>query len=97
MMTHLHRIREICYKRLNEIPGVTLPKFEGTYVPLIRFDYEMSSREMFQYLLEKARIALAPGSNYGSKGEGYQRICIATSETIMDETITRIESALKSL
>jgi len=97
MITHLHRIREICYERLNEIPGVALPKFEGTYVPLIRFDHDMSSREMFEYLLREAKVALAPGSNYGSKGEGYQRICIATSETIINETMSRIEVALKSL
>ena len=97
MMIHLHRIREICIKRLNEIPKVTIPRFEGTYVPLIRFDYDMNSLEMFQYLLKEAKVALAPGSNYGSKGEGYQRICVATSESIINETITRIERALKSL
>ena len=97
MMTHLHKIREICYKRLDEIPGVHLPRFEGTYVPLIRFNYNMNSREMFEYLLEKAKVALAPGSNYGPRGEGYQRICIATSETIINETINRISDAITTL
>ena len=82
---------------MNNIPGVTLSKFDGTYVPLIRLDYDMTSREMFQYLLDKAKVALAPGSNYGSKSEGYQRICIATSDTIIKETIIRIRDALKLL
>ena len=97
MMTHLHKIREICYKRLDEIPGVHMPQFEGTYVPLIRFDFDMSSHEMFEYLLEKAKVALAPGSNYGPRGEGYQRICIATSEAIINDTIDRIRNAIMSL
>jgi aspartate/methionine/tyrosine aminotransferase len=97
MMTHLQKIREICLKRLNNMPGVSLDKFEGTYVPLIKFDYDMSSKEMFDYLLSEAKVALAPGSNYGQKGEGFQRICIATSENIIEETLNRIETAIKAL
>ena len=97
MMIHLHRIRDICLRRLNDIHGVHLPRFEGTYVPLIKFDYGMTSREMFEYLLREAKVALAPGSNYGAKGEGHQRICLATSESIIQETIDRIETALKPL
>lgn len=97
MMTHLHNVRDICLKRLNDVPGVSLHRFEGTYVPLIRFDYDMTSQKMFEYLLSKAKVALAPGSNYGVKGEGYQRICIATSEVIIHETINRIEDALTAL
>jgi bifunctional pyridoxal-dependent enzyme with beta-cystathionase and maltose regulon repressor activities len=97
MMNHLQKIREICLIRLNNMPGVSLDKFEGTYVPLIKFDYDMSSKEMFDYLLSEAKVALAPGSNYGQKGEGFQRICIATSENIIEETLNRIETAIKAL
>jgi len=97
MMKHLHKIRDICLRRLNVMPGTSLPRFEGTYVPLIKFDYNMSSKEMFEYLLTEAKVALAPGSNYGSKGEGYQRICIATSENIIEETLNRIETAIEAL
>ena len=97
IMVHLHKIRDICLKRLNEIPGVYFPKPEGTYVPLIKFDFNMTSKELFEYLLKEAKVALAPGSNYGVKGEGHQRICIATSETIINETIDRVETALNKL
>lgn len=97
MVKHLHKIRDICKKRLNEIPGVLFDEFEGTYVPFIKFNYDMTSSEMFEYLLNEAKVALAPGSNYGVKGEGFQRICIATSEVLIQETIERIERALKSL
>ena len=97
IMVHLHKIRDICLNRLNKIPGVYFPKFEGTYVPLIKFDYNMTSKALFEYLLKEAKVALAPGSNYGAMGEGHQRICIATSETIINETIDRIETALNKL
>jgi aspartate/methionine/tyrosine aminotransferase len=97
MMNHLHKIREICLKRLNKMPGIKLLRFEGTYVPLIKFDYNMTSIEMFEYLLNEAKVALAPGSNYGTKGEGFQRICIATSEKIIEDTLDRIENAILKL
>ena len=97
MINHLHKIRNICITGINEIPGLSLHKFEGTYVPLIKFDYDKNSKDMFEHLLREANIALSPGSNYGPKGEGFLRICIATSETIINETINRIESAIKSL
>jgi len=97
MMNHLHKIREICLKRFNKMSGVNLLRFEGTYVPLIKFDYNMTSIEMFEYLLNEAKVALAPGSNYGAKGEGFQRICIATSEKIIEDTLDRIENAILKL
>jgi len=38
------------------------------------------------------KVTLSPGTNNGSLGEGHQRICIATSEAIIHETIDRMES-----
>jgi aspartate/methionine/tyrosine aminotransferase len=97
MMVHLHKIRDICLDRLNQIPGVTFPRIEGTYVPFPKFDYDMTSDELNSYLLKEAKVGLASGSGYGSNGEGHQRICIATSETLINEAIDRIENALNKL
>jgi len=97
VMVHLHKIREICYKRFNEIEGVYFPMFEGTYVPFPRFSFGMSSKDLHEYLLRDAKVALTPGSNYGAKGEGHLRICIATSEEIINETIDRIQASLTRL
>lgn len=96
VMVHLHKIREICYKRFNEIEGVFF-EFEGTYVPFPRFSFGMSSKDLHEYLLRDAKVALTPGSNYGSKGEGHLRICIATSGEIINETIDRIQASLNRL
>ena len=97
VMLHLHKIREICLKRFNAIPGVHFPTFEGTYVPFLKFDHMMTSQEMSDYLLNDAKIALTPGTNYGSKGEGYLRICVATSEGIINEVIDRMEASVSKL
>ena len=57
----------------------------------------MTSDELNSYLLKEAKVGLASGSGYGSNGEGHQRICIATSETLINEAIDRIENALNKL
>lgn len=72
-------------------------EFEGTYVPFPRFSFGMSSKDLHEYLLRDAKVALTPGSNYGSKGEGHLRICIATSGEIINETIDRIQASLNRL
>ena len=45
----------------------------------------------------EAKVALNPGSNFGPGGEGHMRICFATSEEIMNETMDRMERALSKL
>lgn len=97
LMEHLHRIRGICEKRIDDISGVTLQKLEGTYVPFPRFDYGMSSRELRDYLSNEAGIGMSVGISYGSKGEGHLRMCVATSEAIITEVFDRMEAALEKL
>jgi bifunctional pyridoxal-dependent enzyme with beta-cystathionase and maltose regulon repressor activities len=96
-MEHLTKIRGLCEKRLGEIPGVHLPKLEGTYLMYPKFDYGMTSQELNKHMFEEARVSLAVGTNYGSKGEGHLRMGIATSEAIMDEALDRISDALEKL
>jgi aspartate/methionine/tyrosine aminotransferase len=97
MITHLTKIRNICYERINAIPGASFPKVEGTYVPFPKFDYGMSSQSLHEYLVKEAKVALNPGSNFGPGGEGHMRICFATSEAIINETMDRMEAALSKL
>jgi bifunctional pyridoxal-dependent enzyme with beta-cystathionase and maltose regulon repressor activities len=96
-MEHLTKIRAMCEERLGEYPGVHLPKLEATYLMYPKFDYGMTSQKLNKYLIEEARVSLATGTNYGSKGEGHLRMGIATSEAIMDEALDRVTNALERL
>jgi bifunctional pyridoxal-dependent enzyme with beta-cystathionase and maltose regulon repressor activities len=96
VMKHLHKIRGICEKRMNEIPKINYKKIEGTYLIFPRFYYDLSCDEMNKYLLEKGKIALDKGTKFGNQ-EKHQRITIATSESIINETFNRLEKALKNL
>ena len=45
-----------------------------------------------EYLLEKAGVALVPGSAFGSPG--YMRLSYATSEEVLNDALDRIQKAL---
>ena len=97
MMEHLHKIRALCEKRFEEAPGIMCPKLEGTYLMFPRFDYGMTSEELEKYLFEEARVRFAAGSDFGPQGEGHLRMCIATSEAIINEALDRTQKALEKL
>ncbi|MFQ6053269.1 MAG: aminotransferase class I/II-fold pyridoxal phosphate-dependent enzyme [Candidatus Bathyarchaeia archaeon] len=97
MMKHLHKIRALCERRFEETPGVTCPKLEGTYLMFPRFDYGMTSEELQKYMFEEARLSFSVGTQFGPRGEGHLRMCIATSETIINEAFDRMQGALEKL
>ena len=97
MLVHLHKIRDIVYKRFDEIDGVSYPKLEGTYLHFPKFDYGMTSNDLLEYLVKKGKIGPASGTGYGTNGEGHLRFCIATSESILNEALDRLEKALHKL
>ena len=54
----------------------------------------MSSDEIAYYLLEDVEVAVLPGNNFGSYGEGFIRLCYAASKSDIFEAITRITYAM---
>jgi bifunctional pyridoxal-dependent enzyme with beta-cystathionase and maltose regulon repressor activities len=97
IMEHLQKVRTLCENRLDEMPGVTYPKLEGTYLMFPKFDHGKTSDELCEYMLEEAKVSLASGTRFGSSGEGHLRMTIATSEEIVSEAMNRVENALKKL
>jgi len=97
MMEHLHKIRALCEKRFEETPGITSPPLEGTYLMFPKFEYGMTSEELEKYLFEEARVRFAAGTDFGPQGERHLRMCIATSEEIINEALDRMQRALEKL
>ena len=97
VMKHLHLIRSLCEKRLDETPGVTYTKLEGTYLMFPKFDYGMESNQLEEYLYKEARVRFRSGAYFGSRGDGHLRISIATSEEIINEVFDRLQGALGKL
>jgi len=97
LMDHLHKIRGIFETWFEETPNVTYPKLEGTYLMFPKFDLDMPSEKLVEYLVKEAKVRVDPGKKFGELGEGHLRFLIATSETIVNEALERIGKALKKL
>ncbi|MFA6142035.1 MAG: aminotransferase class I/II-fold pyridoxal phosphate-dependent enzyme [Candidatus Omnitrophota bacterium] len=94
MKREYNRRREFVVSRLNEI-GLACHKPEGAFYafPSIK-NSGMTSMEFAKALLEKEKVAVVPGTAFGSLGEGYVRISYASAFDKLKEALIRIERFL---
>jgi aspartate/methionine/tyrosine aminotransferase len=84
--------RDILADALSQVPGLNIFKPRGTFYAFIDVhNFEIPSFELSKLLLEKARVAVAPGSAFGEEGEGYIRICFANSIENIQEGVKRMK------
>jgi bifunctional pyridoxal-dependent enzyme with beta-cystathionase and maltose regulon repressor activities len=95
---YVQQLRDYGIKRLNAMDKMKVVPPESIYVlwPNIG-GYGLSSTEMYEYLLEKGRVAISDGSRFGPGGEGYIRVVFPTSKAIFSEGLDRMEEALSKL
>lgn len=95
MVREFKRRREVIVKGLNEINGFTclLPKGAFYAFPNIK-ETGMTGEKLASRLLEKANVAVLPGTAFGEGGEGYLRFSYANSVENIKEGIERIKKIL---
>jgi cysteine-S-conjugate beta-lyase len=87
-------LKEFCETRLHK---VKVTKLEATY--LVWLDcraFGKTSRELHSHFLKNEKLWVVPGHIYGSAGEGFLRINIASSRSIVEEGLLRLERGLQS-
>jgi len=88
--------REVIVSGLNAIKGITCKKPHGAFYVFPNITKTgMSSRELGDYLLYEAGVAVLPGTSFGKYGEGYLRLSFANSIENIKKALDRIEKALK--
>ncbi|HHW19834.1 pyridoxal phosphate-dependent aminotransferase [Thermodesulfovibrio thiophilus] len=105
MRKEFEKRRNFLVQELNRIPGVSckmpkgafyvFPNISNIFGKKIDKNIINSSMDLSIYLLEKALVALVPGSAFGA--EGYIRISYATSMENLSKGIDRISKALEQL
>ncbi len=87
--------RNLIVSELNKIPKLSCYKSGGAFYvfPNIK-NTGMNSEQFAGFMLEKAGVALLPGTNFGIYGEGYVRLCYANSKENIIEGLNRIKNAL---
>jgi aspartate/methionine/tyrosine aminotransferase len=98
MVAELRRRRDLIVAGLNAIPGVRCPLPKGAFYAFANVQsFGLSSNELADYLLDKAGVALLPGTAFGANGEGYLRLSYANSVENLEKALRQMEAALAAL
>lgn len=90
-------LRDLIVKKLNEIPGVSCLLPEGAcYVFANIKGTGMSSAEFADFVLEKAGVALLPGTCFGENGEGYVRLCYTRRAKTIEQACEKMREIFTS-
>jgi cysteine-S-conjugate beta-lyase len=78
------------------LPKVKLVEPEATYLLWLDFkEYDLSQEELDDIIVEKSRLWLNSGTIFGTEGEGFQRINIATTKANLQYALERIKQGLE--
>lgn len=96
---YIHGNMEFIYKYCKKnIPVLKPSKPEATYLCWIDArDLKMSDDELKKFFVEKARLALGSGIEFGEGGSGFVRLNAATSRHIVEKALMQLETAIKKL
>ena len=99
MMTEFKKRHDFVVAELNKIDGVDCLPTDGTFYvfpniegAIDKLEDVKNDLEFAEYLIEKAGVAIVPGSAFGCPG--HMRISIATSMENLQNAVARIQKAL---
>jgi aspartate/methionine/tyrosine aminotransferase len=93
---HLAQRRAQVVASLGQLPGVSLASIQGAFYAFFKLDAAKDSSAFCLALLKDTGLALAPGSCFGAGGEGWVRICFASSEKTMNDALQRLTTFIIS-
>lgn len=93
MKKEYHKRRDYLFEELTQL-GFTVARPNGAFYLFAKIpqEYTQNSMDFCIELAEKNKLALIPGSAFGSAGEGYIRISYAASMEKLVEAVTRLRS-----
>ena len=98
VVAEYRRRRDVLVAGLNAIKGVSCLLPQGAFYVFPNVTrFGRSSSWLADYLLAEAGVAVLPGTSFGSYGEGYLRLCFATSLESIQQAVTRMAEVLSRL
>jgi cystathionine beta-lyase len=79
-----------------QLPAIRYQPPEGTYLAWLDCRRLALPSEPVEVFLERGRVALAPGPNFGQQGRGFVRVAMATSAAILQEIVDRMRAAISA-
>ncbi len=98
MVGEFDRRRNLVYEALKEMPGIEVVKPMGAFYifPNIRA-LNRTPEELTEYLLDKAQIAVVPGTTLGEYGNDFIRISYANSYENLKMAMERMKRVLEGI
>ncbi len=98
MVAAWDRRRHLVTDRLNEIAGVHCALPEGAFYAFPDISGTgLSSAQCAELLLDRAGVAVTPGTAFGEAGEGHVRLSFATSDALLTSAVDRMCAALEEV
>lgn len=98
MVAEFRRRRDVMVAGLNSIPGVSCRTPAGAFYafPNVK-SFGRPAKEIADYLLQEAGVAVLAGTAFGSYGEGYLRLSYANSVENIEKALERMRQGLARL
>ena len=95
VVAEYQRRRDVLVDGLNRIPGWRCRAPQGAFYVFPNVSsYGKTSSWWADFLLDQAGVAVLPGTAFGAHGEGYLRLCFASSMDNIREAVDRIADAV---
>lgn len=79
----------------SELPMLGLVPPQGTYLAWIDFsELGMDDNALFDFLTNKALLALDPGRKFGVDGSGFSRLNFGCRRSVLEEALERLKTAI---
>jgi aspartate/methionine/tyrosine aminotransferase len=86
--------RDLVVQRLAAMRRVTVTRPEAAFYVMLHVDGMGNALDFAKRLVTEARVGLAPGSAFGAGGEGFLRLCYASSLPRLSQAMDRLETML---
>jgi len=98
MYSEYEKRRNMIVDGINSIPGLNCIIPGGAFYVFVNIKKTgMTSESFCDYILEDSSVAILPGTSFGEFGEGFIRICYATSQNEIKNALERIKKSISKL
>ncbi|MBT3535719.1 MAG: pyridoxal phosphate-dependent aminotransferase [Rhodospirillaceae bacterium] len=85
------KARDLVIDRLQAMPKVRVHRPDGAFYAFFAVEGMDDSLNKCKDILRKTHVGLAPGAAFGEKGEGFIRLCFASTLDRLEDAMDRIE------
>jgi len=97
LLQYLAVNRDFCYDFLrSEMPEFRMVKPEGTYLAWIDCSRAALAQESADFFLEKAKVGLNRGADFGPQSADFVRLNFGCPRSILEQALERMRTALNS-